>query len=387
VTAVQDAPATATGPTARTVARSARGPVLVVLALALTGLLAAALAATGPKGDLDPAAYNPSGSHALAALLEHGGVQVRRVTTVEQVRPAPDTTVLVPIPQALTAGELERLAGGPGELVLVDAGEEQLRAVGAAAQAAPPVEVADRRPACALPAAVRAGDVDLGGTTYRATGAADTVDCYASGGRATLLRLPVQRLTLLGSGDLLTNERLDRRGNAALALGLLGSGHSVQWVLPHPGGRDTAGGKKLGDLVPRGLKLAVLELLIAAAVLALWRARRLGPVVTEPLPVVVRASEAVEGRSRLYRAAHARGTAADALRAGTRDRVVRRLGLAPDAGRAATVDAVAARSRRDPAEVDALLYGAAPGDDAALVRLAADLSALEESLTREVAGP
>ena len=126
---------------------------------------------------------------------------------------------------------------------------------------------------------------------------------------------------------------------------------------------------------------------MAVAILALWRARRLGPVVTEPLPVVVRASEAVEGRSRLYRAARARGTAAEALRAGTRDRVVRRLGLATDSGRAAVVDAVTARTGRDPAELDALLYGAAPGDDAALVRLAGDLSALEQSLTREVAGP
>ena len=36
------------------------------------------------------------------------------------------------------------------------------------------------------------------------------------------------------------------------------------------------------------LKLRHLQLLVAIGVLALWRARRLGPVVTEPLPVVVR---------------------------------------------------------------------------------------------------
>ena len=387
MTAVAEAPVTATGPTARSVARSARGPVLVALALVLAGLVAAALGATGPKGRLDPGAYNPEGSHAIAQLLKNGGVPVRRVTTVAQVRPAADTTVLVPIPQALSPAELEQLAGRPGELVLIGADEEQLQAVGAAATAAPPVPVERRRAACDLPAAVRAGEVDLGGTTYRPTGAADTVGCYASGGRATLLRLPAQHLTLLGAGDLLTNQRLDHRGNASLALGLLGTGRSVQWLLPRPGAGDTGGDRSLSDLLPRGLKLAALELLVAAAVLALWRARRLGPVVTEPLPVVVRAAEAVEGRSRLYRAARARGTAADALRAGTRDRVVRRLGLSADAGRAATVDAVSARTGRDPVEVDALLYGAAPGDDAALVSLAGNLSALEQSLTREVAGP
>ncbi len=46
------------------------------------------------------------------------------------------------------------------------------------------------------------------------------------------------------------------------------------------------------------------------------------------------------------------------------------------------VDAVAARSRRTQGEVGALLYGAAPADDAALVRLADDLDALEREVRR-----
>jgi hypothetical protein len=323
----------------------------------------------------------------VVALLRDGGVPVRRVETVDAVRPGPDTTVLVPVPQLLAPHELGRLASMPGRLVVIGAEGMELSAMGAAAVAGPPVDVEGRRAACDLPAAVRAGEVDLGGTTYRPTGAADAVGCYASSGRATLLQLPDQQLTLLGAGDLLMNDRLDRRGNAALALGLLGAGSDVQWLLPRPGGQDVEGGGSLTDLIPRGLTLAVVQLLVAAGVLALWRARRLGPVVAEPLPVVVRAAEAVEGRSRLYRAARARGTAAEALRAGTRDRVVRRLGLAVDSGRAAVVEAAGRRTGRDPAAVDALLYGAAPGDDAALVRLADDLSALEHTLTREVAGP
>ena len=70
MTAVAEAPAsTSTGPTARSVGRSARGPLLVIGALVVTAVLAAALSATGPKGRLDPGAYNPSGSHAIAQLL------------------------------------------------------------------------------------------------------------------------------------------------------------------------------------------------------------------------------------------------------------------------------------------------------------------------------
>jgi hypothetical protein len=149
-----------------------------------------------------------------------------------------------------------------------------------------------------------------------------------------------------------------------------------------PGARDISGGKSLNDLVPTWLKLAVLQLLVTAGVLALWRARRLGAVVTEPLPVVVRAAEAVEGRSRLYRASRSRATAAEALRAGARDRLARRLGLGPESSRQSLVAAVAAHCGQDAAAIDALLYGAAPSGDAALVELADDLDLLH----LEVAG-
>jgi hypothetical protein len=382
VTTVPEVPATATGPTAGSVVRGSRGPVLVVLALVLTGLLVAVVSATGPRGFLDPNASDPSGSHAIAQLLRDRGVAVRRVESVEAVVSHPATTVLVPFPEALSADELSRLTTNAGELVVIGATGAGLDALAAAVTAGSPVPVEGRRSVCGLPSATRAGDVTLGGTTYNPTGAADAIGCYASGGRATLLRLPGQRLTLLGSGDLLTNGLLAERGNAALALGLLGSGRDVQWLLPRPGARNVQGERSLGDLVPTALKLAVLQLFVAVGALALWRARRLGRVVVEPLPVVVRAAEAVEGRSRLYRAARARDRAGEALRAGARDTAGRRLGLPAETGQTALVDAVSTRTGRLPGTVNALLYGAAPGDDAALVRLADDL----DTLIREVAG-
>ncbi len=66
----------------------------------------------------------------------------------------------------------------------------------------------------------------------------------------------------------------------------------------------------------------MLQLAVAVVLLALWRARRLGPVVPESLPVVVRAAEATEGRGRMYRRAGARDRAAGRLRAATRTRIV-----------------------------------------------------------------
>lgn len=368
---------TSTGPTVRTTARSARGPVLLIAALVLAGTVAALVSGSGAGGTLDPRSFTPQGAHALAALLADRGVAVHRLELPASASSAADSTVLVPVADLVSPADLAGLARLPGRLVVVGATGERLRALGVATTDAAPVEVAPRAAACTLPLAVRAGDAELGGVTYRATGAAD---CYASAGRPTLLE--VGRVTLLGSAALLTNDRLAHRGNAALALGLLGRGRQVQWLMLRPGTSTAAPAKHLGDLVPTWLKLAVVQLLVAVGVLALVRARRLGPVVVEPLPVVVRAAEAVEGRSRLYQLARARTTAAQGLRSGARDRVGRRLGLGPESGPEAVVGAVAARTGRPPADLEALLYGAAPTDDHALVQLADELDAL----TAEVAG-
>ena len=388
MTLLQDAPATASGPTVRTTARSARGPVLVVAGLVVVAMVLALL--SGERGGrLDPESYTPGGARAVATLLGDAGVTVERVETIEQVLAGDrtDTTVVVPLPYALAPSEVEQLTGLASRLVLIGAEQDVLDALDAPVDAKPPVDVERRRPACALPAAEVAGEADVGGVTYTADGTA-AVGCYSTSGRATLLVAPAERLVLLGDGAPLTNDRLDERGNAALALGLLGETNRVLWLVPRPGRVLPEGGQRsLSDLVPDALRFGAVWLLVVAGVLALWRARRLGRVVEEPLPVVVRAAESVEGRSRLYRAAGARGTAAESLRVATRDRVAHRVGLPVHADRSALVPVVAQRTGSDPAVVDALLYGGAPADDAGLVRLADALRTLEHALTQEVAGP
>lgn len=355
---------------------------LVVAALVLASGIVGILSAAGPTGFLDPDAYDPSGSRAVAELLRDGGVEVDRVETVQQVldRDGGDVTLVVPRPEALARAELEQLAGRDGSLVVVAPSDEDLDDLRLPAEVDDAVPVEGRRPACSFPPAARAGDVDLGGSLYTPTDESAT-SCYASRGAPSLLVVPEQRAVILGAGDLLTNDRLDERGNAALALALLGAGDRVLWLVPDPARAVPEGERRpLTDLLPDGLVLGVVQLFVALVVLALWRARRLGRVVEEPLPVVVRAAEAVEGRGRLYRAAGARDSAAEALRAGVRDRVARRLGLARGNDRVAVVATVAARTGRDPAGADALLYGAAPSDDAALVRLAGELRRLEHDV-------
>jgi hypothetical protein len=136
------------------------------------------------------------------------------------------------------------------------------------------------------------------------------------------------------------------------------------------------------QLLPAGVLWATLQLAVAVALLALWRARRLGPVVPEPLPVVVRATETVEGRARLLRAARARDTAAAALRTAGVARLQDLLGLGADAPPSAVVAATARQSGWAGAEVEQLLYGAPPQDDASLLRLGRSLEELERSVRR-----
>jgi hypothetical protein len=183
-----------------------------------------------------------------------------------------------------------------------------------------------------------------------------------------------------GTADPLTNDRLDEDGNAALAMNLLGQERRLVWYLPMLGDALATEEKSPYALMPSWWKWGFLQVAIAVLLLGLWRMRRLGPVVVEPLPVVVRAAETVEGRARLYQRAHARDRAADVLRAATRERLAPMVGLPATAPPPALVDAVAARVGRPAGEVGPLLYGSIPVDDATLVRLADDLDTLEREV-------
>ena len=126
--------------------------------------------------------------------------------------------------------------------------------------------------------------------------------------------------------------------------------------------------------------MIVIQLAIAAVLVGLWRARRLGPLIAERLPVVVRASETVEGHAALYQSRRARDRAAAALRADLLAHMLPALGLARDAPADAVTGAVAARSRLSQQDIAGILYGPDPGNDAELVALARSLDELEREV-------
>jgi len=385
------APARATVPAWR------RGPLPYLAALgAIVAVAAAGVLAQGSGNArrLDPDGTSEQGARALAVLLRDRGVAVERIGTVAAALAGSDTgtTIFLPQPDLLPAQDVAGLAASTGSVVLVSPSGAALEALAPGLGIAGSAPERERLPGCDLPAALVAGSADLGGSTYVARSSDSTAafsGCYQAGGRPTVVARtgPEPAVTVVGTRLPFSNAALGRHGNAAFALSLLGSGNRVRWLLPRPAESASASGRKsLTDLLPGRLLLALLQGVVAVGLLALWRARRLGPVVAERLPVVVRAAETTEGRARLYRATSARAAAAAALRAGARARLARRAGLDPHTAPVALVDAVARRTARPTDDVAALLYPVAgpdaadhtgPRDDASLVRLAADLDALD----------
>ena len=372
------------------------GLVLVVL-LALTG--------QRPTQPLDPEGPGPEGAMALAEVLRDQGVEVdvvRSIAALEAAAADRSTTVLVGDPTNLGPGAAARLAGATrvvGRLVVVGGSSEQLDAVGLPAAAYR--GGADALPARCASTVARDDDVvSTSDTRYLADEGVPATACFvlpegeegddgdpaAGGGSgAAMLELPAGAShpagVLVGFGEAWTNEAITDESNAGLAVRALGSTPRLVWYQPGPGDLTAGGPGEQGGpagVWPVWVTPAAALLGVVVVLLALSRGRRLGRLVREPLPVVVRAVETTESRGRLYRRSGDRGRAAAVLRAGTRDRLARRLAVAPAGGPVALVHAVASATHRPAEEVGGILFGADPHDDRSLIQLAQQLTDLEE---------
>ncbi|MER6386645.1 DUF4350 domain-containing protein [Streptomyces sp. NPDC001250] len=397
MTAEATLPTTSTAPTVRQVWTRTRGIALAVVLILAGAVAMAAVRSTARHGELDPRSADPYGSRAVAQLLADRGVTTRVVTTLGEARAAagPDTTLLVAVPDLLTARQQTQLhqatAASGGRTVLVAAGSPSVERL-APGVTADPATSADGTlaPDCTLPEARRAGSADTGGIRYTTTHL-DADSCYPSERLATLLRIPEASrdgdTVVLGAPDILYNDRLDKQGNASLALQLLGSRPHLVWYLPSlsdASATDPGDRKNFLDLLPSGWLWGTLQLFIAAALAAFWRARRFGPLVPERLPVAIRASETAEGRARLYRKADARDRAASALRSATRTRLAPLIGVPVTQAHTpeALLPALSAHLTQDGQALHSLLFGPPPGDDTALIALTDQLDALEREVRR-----
>ncbi|MBD0674266.1 DUF4350 domain-containing protein, partial [Streptomyces sp. CBMA156] len=308
---------TSLAPTARTLWRRARWYLAVLAALLIGAAAVSALGQDRRYPPLDPRSYDRDGTHAVIALLERQGLKAE-FTTDPALSPGGQDTLVLPEPDLLSPAQLHGIAAARHRrLVLVAPGPAALTVLAPGIRLSddaggPPYAAVRSTPAeCSLPEAVQAGSAQQGGMLY--TSGSRGEGCYPRGHGYPLVHLPAgdgdRDVIVLGSGTFLHNGRLTEDGDASLALGLLGSQPRLTWHLPDysvplP---ESARTKTFEDYLPDGWRWAGYQLAVAAVLAALWRGRRLGPVVSENLPVVVRAAETTEGRARLYRRARARG--------------------------------------------------------------------------------
>ncbi|MDQ1494971.1 MAG: hypothetical protein QOG69_1454, partial [Actinomycetota bacterium] len=258
-----------------------RGRVLVAAGLAvIAGAIVVGLGSSTRTGDLDPRSFEPSGSHAISALLSQRDVQVVTETDARVAvgRATSGTTLVVVHPDLLSSDDLHAIAASRADLVVVGAQLDELQSLGFPVSEGFGGGHLLRDPACSLAAARVAGNAEIGGNGYTVPDGG--LGCYPENDSYGLVTFTAggRRVTLLSDGTPLTNTAIGHSGNAALAHGLLDIHPDVGWLVPPPvaAASGRTGSVSVTDLLPDRLKAAVVQLVIAVIVIALWRGRRLG---------------------------------------------------------------------------------------------------------------
>src|SRR6266545_1089795 len=206
--------------------------------------------------------------------------------------------------------------------------------------------------------------------------------CFSRGEGSWLVAQPVGAGTVvrLGGASALVNREIGSADNAVLAASLLApeeGGRVVVLQPPLPGG----GSRQLSDLVAPRVKLGLWQLGVAFALLALWRGRRLGRPVTEPMAVSIPGSELVVAVGNLLQRARHRQQAAALLADDLRRTLSDRLGLPASAPPEQVAASVAARTGIERERVLAALQPGIPRGEPELVVLGQSVEAIRTEVT------
>lgn len=362
-----------------------RAWLIIGLIVVLGGVGIAVLQQPPANPFLNPGNVSAVGAHALADIMVGLGHDVVTTTSASAAERGATrgSTLVITNTDYLTQADLEALGRVQADVVLVQPDAVALAAIApTVAFTGRPEPVVVTAPACRLRAATLAGPADMGGENLLVRGPGTVAQqCYTSASGPTLVQVVLRgrTVTVLATSVPMTNGRLAAQGNAALSINLLPT-HRIIWLVPDIVAVTTtanAGPRSFTSLIPLAAYLVIIQLCIAALLTAAWRARRLGQLVAEPLPVVIRAAETTEGHGRLYQARHARAQAAEALRGAARARLERVAGLPAGSVPDAVVGALVQRAAVPAPRIAELLFGPAPPTDEALVSLARDLDQLE----------
>ncbi len=296
---------------------------IVIAAFALLVIAVVfSLTGSGSAGapPLDPASANPDGGRAVAEVLRGEGVDVVSADSAAAASSALEAadgraTLLVVETPFLDPRRIGELAASASSLVLIDPSFTTLQEVAPGVRLAGSADGDAVTAGCSEPTAERAERTTVE-NTFRIDG--DGEGCFpVDGDRFGLVTVPSDTpTTLVGSPAVFANGSVAQNGNAALALGLLGTSDTLVWYLSGIEDVEADAPPTIGELTPGWVVPSLLLIVVATIAAGIWRGRRFGPLVVEPLPVTVRAGETMEGRARLYQRSSARLRALDSLRIG-----------------------------------------------------------------------
>jgi hypothetical protein len=358
---------------------------VIGLVLAVALILIAVLAGQGSSGEgapLSPGSTSPDGLRGLVLLLESFDADVR---TNQQV-PDAGTRVALLARDGLDdqqRSDLRSWVSDGGTLVVAD--PDSSLAASSSGQLGgfelvrgdcdlDGVEGADRIQIGGLDK----GSLDLfGGRRYEVDG---DPSCFGDGNTAYVVesRLGQGAIISVGAPNLFANAFLDKADDSVLAMRLLQPDGPEPVAILEPGagsGRTT-----LLDLIPDRVFQAFIQLGIAFALYALWRARRLGRPVVERQPVAIAGSQLVQAVGSLEQRTRASDRAAIALRHDVLRLVRERYGLAPGTPPSTIARVVADRTGLDEHRIERALGNTPVLDEAALLTLTYELDDIRKEI-------
>jgi Domain of unknown function (DUF4350) len=372
----------------------------IVAALGLV-LTVAAVLAIGRRSDgqpLDPRSHDRLGTSALAALAGELGADVSIAEGLPELGRGGDAgggpDVIVLLSDVLTAAQSDALDAwveDGGRLVVTDPGSGFTPLAVGGFEVMEQLGTAGMNERCEIDALdgidVESVEPRNGGLLYEVElGAQGCVD----GPPGTAFLVADDRgdgtVVAFGGSGLVVNAALADGENAAVVAALVAPEPGTEVVVLRPGtfAAGTGGDRSLFELVPDGVKRALVALAAAFTIYAVWRARRLGRPVSEPQPVAVAGSELVAAVGNLLDRTRSPAHAAELLRADLRRVLADSLGVPPGSPPDVIATVAGARTGIDEAELRWALGSEPVTDDAGLVALARTIDRIREEVLAHV---